>query len=452
MFESISDRLNHVFRKLKGWGKLSESNIEEALRDIRMAFLEADVHYQVVRDFLEQVKSRALGSEVAESLTPGQQFIKIVREEMIRLLGERREPLDLSGRSPVGIMLVGLQGSGKTTTAAKLARHLAGSNGRKPFLLALDSRRPAAEEQLAILAERTGVPFFRPEPGKTPEGIFRIVQSARDEAREKGCDVLIVDTAGRLHIDGELMRELGEIRGALQPKETLLVLDAMVGQDAVRVTESFHQEVSLSGVILSKLDGDARGGAALSIRATTGVPVKFQGVGEKEGDLEPFHPERLADRILGMGDVLSLIEKAESVIEEDRGKELERKLGSGRFDLEDFLDQFRALKKMGSFESLLGMIPGMKKLSVGREQFLVAEKELVRFEAIIQSMTPGERRNPAIINGSRRKRIASGSGTAPADVNRLLKRFQAVKKIMKGKPGKKHRKNVPAFFPGAFQM
>jgi len=452
MFESISDRLNLVFRKLKGWGKLSESNIEEVLRDIRMAFLEADVHYQVVRDFLEQVKSRALGSEIAESLTPGQQFIKIVREEMIRLLGERREPLDLSGKSPAGIMLVGLQGSGKTTTAAKLARYLAGSSGRKPFLLALDSRRPAAAEQLAVLAERTGVPFSRPGPGRDPEGISRIVQKAREEARDNGCDVLIVDTAGRLHIDGELMRELAEIRAALQPKETLLVLDAMAGQDSVRVTQSFHQEVPLSGVILSKLDGDARGGAALSVRATTGIPIKFQGVGEKEGDLEPFHPERLADRILGMGDVLSLIEKAGSVIEADQEKDLERKLGSGRFDLEDFLDQFRALRKMGSFESILGMVPGMKKLSVGREQFQMAEKEMARFEAIIQSMTPGERRNPTIINGSRRRRIASGSGTAPADVNRLLKRFQAVKKIMKGKPGKKHRRNIPAFLPGAFQM
>ena len=343
MFEGISDRLDRVSRKLRGWGKLSKSNIEEALRDIRVAFLEADVHYQVVTDFLDQVKIRALGKEVAESLTPGQQFIKIVRDEMTVILGKKNEALDLSGSAPAGIMLVGLQGSGKTTTAAKLAYHLRQESGRKPLLMALDTRRPAAAEQLDVLAQRVNVACYR---GEHESDIPSLIRGGYERAREHGHDVLIADTAGRLHIDRELMDELILVQRELKPRETLLVLDAMAGQDAVRVAQAFAEEVQISGLVLTKLDGDARGGAALSVRSATGIPIKFQGIGEKESDLEPFHPDRLANRILGMGDMLSLIEKAESVWEEGQGKALEMKFGSGKFDLEDFVGQFQALKKM----------------------------------------------------------------------------------------------------------
>ena len=449
MFEGISDRLDQVSRKLRGWGKLTKSNIEEALRDIRVAFLEADVHYQVVTDFLDQVKIRALGKEVAESLTPGQQFIKIVRDEMTVILGKKNEALDLSGSAPAGIMLVGLQGSGKTTTAAKLAYHLRQESGRKPLLMALDTRRPAAAEQLDVLAQRVNVACYR---GEHESDIPSLIRGGYERAREHGHDVLIADTAGRLHIDRELMDELILVQRELKPRETLLVLDAMAGQDAVRVAQAFAEEVQISGLVLTKLDGDARGGAALSVRSATGIPIKFQGIGEKESDLEPFHPDRLANRILGMGDMLSLIEKAESVWEEGQGKALEMKFGSGKFDLEDFVGQFQALKKMGSMESIMGMIPGLKKAAVGPEQLKTAEREMVRFEAIIRSMTPQERRTPAIVKGSRRKRIAAGSGTTPADVNRLLKRFQAVKKLMKGKPGKRRRGGIPDFLPGTFRV
>jgi len=437
MFEGINERLNQIFRKLKGWGKLSESNIEETLREIRLAFLEADVHYQVVSDFLSQVKSRALGQEVAGSLTPGQHFIKIVREEMIQVLGGKGQPLDLGGSPPVGIMLVGLQGSGKTTTAAKLAHYLKKSKGRNPLLVAFDSHRPAAEEQLEILAGRIGAGFYRAREeaaaGRADQAIPRI----REQALTQGYDVVILDTAGRLHVDAELMSELAVIRDALKPRETLLVVDAMVGQDSVRMAQNFSTGVGVSGIILSKLDGDARGGAALSIRAATGIPIKFLGVGEKDDDLELFYPERLADRILGMGDLLSLIEKAESVWEEEEVAKVQKKLTSGELDLEDFLEQFRMLKRMGSFESVLALVPGVKKLAPQPEEMQRAEKEIIRFEAIINSMTRAERRNPGLINGSRRRRIAAGSGTAPSDVNRLLKRFQETRKLFKAKPGRR---------------
>ncbi|MCX5859183.1 MAG: signal recognition particle protein [Proteobacteria bacterium] len=451
MFEGINDRLNQVFRKLKGWGKLSESNIEETLREIRLAFLEADVHYQVVSDFLTQVKTRALGQEVIESLTPGQQFIKIVREEMIQILGGKGQPLDLGGSPPVGIMLVGLQGSGKTTTAAKLAHYLKKSKGRNPLLVAFDARRPAAEEQLEILAGRVGAGFYRAREEAAAGRADQVIPRIRERALTEGYDVVILDTAGRLHVDPELMAELAAVRDVLKPRETLLVVDAMVGQDSVRMVQNFSTGVGVSGIILSKLDGDARGGAALSIRAAAGIPIKFLGVGEKDDDLELFHPERLADRILGMGDLLSLIEKAESVWEEKEVQKVQKKLASGGLDLEDFLEQFRMLKRMGSFESVLAMVPGMKKLAPNPEEMQRAEKEISRFEAIINSMTRNERRNPVLINGSRRRRIAAGSGTSPADVNRLLKRFQEMKKILKVKPG--HRPGRMAFpFQNGFNI
>ncbi|MCX5868121.1 MAG: signal recognition particle protein [Proteobacteria bacterium] len=437
MFEGINDRLSQVFRKLKGWGKLSESNIEETLREIRLAFLEADVHYQVVNDFLSQVKSRALGQEVIGSLTPGQQFIKIVREEMIRILGEKSQDLDLSGSPPVGIMLIGLQGSGKTTTAAKLAGFLKKSRGRNPLLVAFDSRRPAAEEQLEILAGRVGVGFYRTREELASNRVEQVIAGIREQAQTRGYDVIILDTAGRLHVDTELMSELAVVRDALKPRETLLVVDAMVGQDSVRMVQNFSAGVGVSGIILSKLDGDARGGAALSIRAAAGIPIKFLGVGEKEEDWEVFYPERLADRILGMGDLVSLIEKAESVWEEKEVEKVQKKLAAGGLDLEDFLEQFRMLKRMGSFESVLALVPGMKKFASQPEEMQRAEQEISRFEAVINSMTRTERRTPGLINGSRRRRIAAGSGTTPADVNRLLKRFQEMRKLMKFKPGRK---------------
>jgi signal recognition particle subunit SRP54 len=426
MFENLSDKLDSVFKKLKGHGKLTEKNIEEALREVRMALLEADVHYKVAKQFIASIKERALGREVMKSLTPGQQVIKIVNEELTALMGSSHEGLDLSGAKPVSLMLVGLQGSGKTTTAGKLSVYLR-KDGKKPYLVPADVYRPAAIDQLKKLGTQLDVPVFDSTTDMDP---VEICQKAQVAAQKEGCDTLLLDTAGRLHVDEELMGELKRIRDAVQPSDILLVADAMTGQDAVNIAKSFDDALNIGGVVLTKMDGDARGGAALSIKAITEKPIKFVGVGEKLNALEPFHPDRMASSILGMGDVLTFIEKAQETVDEEKAAELEKKLRKNQFTLEDFRDQMSQIRKMGSLSDLIGMIPGMKQ----NKQFKnmdVDEGELVRIEAIINSMTPHERSRHNVINGSRRKRIAQGSGTSVQDVNRLLKNYTQVMKIMK---------------------
>ncbi|MFZ5564439.1 MAG: signal recognition particle protein [Thermodesulfobacteriota bacterium] len=426
MFENLSDKLNAVFKKLKGQGKLTEKNIDEGLKEVRFALLEADVHYRIVKQFIADIRERAIGTEVLESLTPGQQVIKIVYEELTRLMGEKRQDINLAGQAPVSVMLVGLQGSGKTTTAAKLAVYLK-KQGRKPYLVPADVYRPAAIDQLKKLGSQVQVPVFDSDPKADPVDICR---KARVAAQQQGCNTLLLDTAGRLHIDEELMNELVAIKQALAPSDILLVADAMTGQDAVNIAQSFNDRLDIGGVILSKTDGDARGGAALSIRAVTGKPIKFVGVGEKTSALEPFHPDRMASSILGMGDVLSFIEKAQAVVDEKKAVDLQKKLRKNEFTLEDFRDQMAQVRKMGSIGDLLKMIPGMGKLKEMKDMD-VDERQLARIEAIINSMTAEERRRHAIINGSRRKRIAKGSGTSVQDVNRLLKDYTQVMKIVK---------------------
>jgi len=426
MFDNLSDKLSLVFKRIKGHGKLSENNVQEALRDVRMALLEADVNYKVVKEFTGAVKERALGSEVMQSLTPGQQFVKIVHQELIRTMGSESSELKLPGNRPDVVLLVGLQGCGKTTSAAKLSRWLLSKN-RRPYLVPADVVRPAAIEQLTRLAEQIQVPVY---PSRTEEDPLDICKRARDEAARQGRDVLVIDTAGRLHINEELMDELGRIHRAMGPSETLLVADAMTGQDAVNVAARFNELLSIDGVILTKMDGDARGGAALSIQSVTGKPVKFIGMGEKTEALEVFHPDRLASRILGMGDMLSLIEKAEAALDEKKALELEEKLRKDLFSLEDFRDQMQQIRKMGSLEQLLSMIPGFQKMKK-MHGLQPNEKELVKIEAIINSMTRKERLNHTIINGSRRKRIARGSGTSVQDVNRLLKQYVQAKTMMR---------------------
>jgi signal recognition particle subunit SRP54 len=426
MFDNLSDKLNAVFKKLKGHGKLTEKNIEEGLREVRLALLEADVHYRVAKKFIADIKERALGREVLSSLTPGQQVVKIVFEELTTLMGARNESLNLAGTQPAAIMLVGLQGSGKTTTAGKLAVHLR-KIGKKPYLVPADVYRPAAIDQLKKVGDQLSVPVYASTSDMDP---VRICQDARTAAAKDGCDTLLLDTAGRLHIDTALMNELKSIREAVDPSDILLVADAMTGQDAVNIAKAFDEALGIGGVILTKTDGDARGGAALSIKAVTDKPIKFIGVGEKLDQLEPFHPERMASTILGMGDVLTLIEKAQATVDEKKAVELERKLRKSQFTLEDFRDQMVQIRKMGSLSDLLKMIPGVG----GSKQFKnlkVDDRELVRIEAIINSMTPEERRRHALINGSRRKRIAGGSGTSIQDVNRLLKNYTQVMKMMK---------------------
>ncbi len=427
MFDSLSDKLEQTVKRLRGHGKITEKNVEDAVRDVRMALLEADVNVDVVRDFTDRVREQSLGVEVLASLTPEQQFIKIVRTELTQLMGSEAVELDLAAAPPVVLMLVGLNGAGKTTTAAKLARHLKLTRGRSPYLVPVDVYRPAAIEQLTTLAGQVDVPVH---PTQLESDPVDIAMQAVREASNRGYDTVIIDTAGRLHIDDELMGELDRMKAAVQPHQTILVVDAMTGQDAVNVATGFHQRLSLSGVAMTKLDGDARGGAALSIRAVTGAPILFAGTGEKLDALDVFHPDRLATRILGMGDMLSLIEKAESVYDEKQAIELERKLRRNEFTLEDFRDQLRAVQKMGQVGDLMNMIPGMKKMTKGLDM-AVAEKEMKRSEAIINSMTNEERRNEAVLNGSRRRRIAAGSGTTVADVNRFLKQFQQTKKMMK---------------------
>ncbi|MBT8370928.1 MAG: signal recognition particle protein [Deltaproteobacteria bacterium] len=426
MFENLSDKLDAVFRKLKGHGKLTEKNIEAGLKEVRMALLEADVHYRVTKRFVAEVKERALGREVLGSLTPGQQVIKIVNEDLTKLMGSRNEDLNLSGSSPVSLMLVGLQGSGKTTTAGKLAVFLR-KKGKNPFLVPADVYRPAAIDQLKKLGEQLDVPVFSSSVDMDP---VRICREAKTVAHRQGCDTLLLDTAGRLHIDEELMDELSRINDAVKPSDILLVADAMTGQDAVNIAKAFNDALNIGGVILTKMDGDARGGAALSIREITGKPIKFIGVGEKLNELEPFHPDRLASSILGMGDVLTLIEKAQETVDEKKAAELEKKLRKSQFTLEDFRDQMVQIRKMGSLGDIMKMIPGMGKIKQ-MKNLDVDENEFVRIEAIINSMTPKERRQHTIINGSRRKRIAKGSGTRVQDVNRLLKNYSQLLKMLK---------------------
>ena len=425
MFDSLTDKLNDVFKQLKGYGKLSEKNVEQGLKQVRIALLEADVHYRVVKKFIADIKQRALGQEVMGSLTPGQQVIKIVNEELTRLMGEHHEELGLKGTHPVAVMLVGLQGSGKTTTAGKLSVFLR-NKGKKPYLVPADVYRPAAIDQLKKLGDQLDIPVFASQTDMDPVGIC---QAARTAAHYQGCDVMLLDTAGRLHVDEALMDELRRIKAAVKPSEILFVADAMTGQDAVNSAKAFDDALDVGGVILSKMDGDARGGAANSIKSVTGKPIKFIGVGEKSADLEPFHPERMASRILGMGDVLTMIEKAQTVVDEKKAVELEKKLRKNQFTLEDFRDQMVQIRKMGSLTDLIGMIPG-----IGRKQLKnlnVDDRELIKIEAMINSMTPVERRKFAIINGSRRKRIAKGSGTSIQEVNKLLKNYSQVMKMMK---------------------
>ncbi len=427
VFDALSDRLQDVFTKLRGHGRLSEAQVDAALREVRLALLEADVNFKVVKDFIARVRVRAVGEEVTRSLTPAQQVIKIVHEELIVTLGERNVPLALAKRPPTVIMLAGLQGSGKTTTAAKLARHLVGK-GRKPLLVACDLQRPAAVRQLQVLGEQAKVPVFAPADGTAPADPVAVARGGLEESDRTGRDVLIVDTAGRLAIDAEMMAQAAAIAEATGPTEVLLVVDAMTGQDAVQTSVAFKQGIDVTGVVLAKLDGDARGGAALSIRSVTGVPIKFATTGEKLADFEPFHPDRLAGRILGMGDVLTLIERAEEVVDQHEAERMERKLREASFTLEDFLQQLQQVKKMGPLNQVLGMLPGMSRDLKGVE---VDDRDLARVEAIIRSMTPAERHNPKILNGSRRARIARGSGTTTQQVNAVIKQFDEARRMMK---------------------
>jgi len=425
MFDSLTERLQGVMQSLKGHGKLTAEDIDAAMREIRLALLEADVNFKVVREFVGHVKERALGSEVTESLTPAQQVVKIVNEELVALMGSGDSKLAFSGHPPTVVLLAGLQGSGKTTTCAKLAKLLK-KDGKQPVLIAADVYRPAAIDQLQTLAGRVGVPCYAPGADLDPVDIAR---DGVEYARRHG-DVAIIDTAGRLHVDEELMAELVNIAGAVKPHNVLLVVDAMTGQDAVNAADAFKGHVDLDGVVLTKLDGDARGGAALSVRAVTGKPIKFASTGEKLDDFDAFHPDRMASRILGMGDVLSLIEKAEQSLDEKQAAEMEAKLRRAEFTFEDFLDQLKQVRKMGSLSSILGMlpgVPGMKEL----KNVQVDDRQLDRIEAMIFSMTGQERRHPDIIDGSRRRRIAAGSGTSVQDVNNLLKQYREMQKMLK---------------------
>jgi len=443
MLDSLSTRLQTIFDKLGGRGRLSEENIQEALREVRVALLEADVNFKVVRAFIDRVKEKAVGQDVLTSLTPAQQVVKVVHTELVELLGGSGHRLATAPHPPTVIMLMGLQGSGKTTTAAKLAR-LYTKQGQHPLLAAADTQRPAAMDQLRTLGSQLSVPVIG-EQGQTP---LQICRAARDEAASRGLTPLILDTAGRLHIDEALLGELQAIKREVAPHHVLLVVDAMTGQDAVTVADKFNQAVGIDAVVLTKMDGDSRGGAALSVRHVTGRPIAFVGMGEKTDALEPFHPDRLASRILGMGDVLSLVEKAQAVVDQTKAEELAKKLREDTFSLEDFRDQLKQLRQMGPLDQILGMLPFGKMLKGAPKELDGESADLDRFDAIISSMTPGERHNPEIINGSRRQRIARGSGTQVQDVNRLLKQYAQLRKIMKqfkGMEGKLPRsmKNFP---------
>lgn len=432
MFESLTERLQAVFGRLQKRGVLREADVDEALREVRLALLEADVHYRVVKDFLARVRERAVGAEVSQALSPAQQVIKIVYEELVATLGEPGR-LELKGQAPYIIMAVGLQGSGKTTTVAKLARYLR-ERGHLPMMVAADTYRPAAVTQLEVLGQKLGIPVYSEGVEADPPDIcVRGVQ----EARRRGYDVVVLDTAGRLQIDEEMMRELEAIVQRVRPVEILLVADAMTGQEAVNIADGFHKRLGLTGLILTKVDGDARGGAAISMRAVTGVPIKFLGTGEKLDALEVFHPERLASRILGMGDVLTLIERAEAAFDAQQARRMAEKIQKAEFDLEDFLEQLRELRKGGLFAAMMDLLPGVKKL---KAQASPDERQLKRMEAIICSMTREERRRPEIINGSRRRRIARGAGTSVEEVNRLLRQWAQTKKLMRSMQGKDPRR------------
>ncbi len=441
-FEGLSDRLQEVFRKLRGKGKISEEDVKVAMREVRLALLEADVNYKVVKNFVAAVSERAVGQEVIQSVTPGQQIVKIVYDEMTQLMGGSETKLNLSSKPPTVIMAVGLQGAGKTTTVAKLARNLV-KQGRRPLMVAADVYRPAAIKQLQVLGEQLGVPVFSMGQGNP----VNIAKASLEYARSNNRDIIIIDTAGRLHINEELMEELVNIQKVVEPHETLLVVDSMTGQDAVTVAESFNEQLGITGLILTKLDGDTRGGAALSVKAVTGRPIKLVGMGEKLDALETFYPDRMASRILGMGDILSLVEKAQENFDEKKAREMEMKIRKQEFTLEDFMDQMQQVKKMGPLQDLLGMIPGMGKQLKGMDT-QIDEKELLHVEAIIKSMTVNERRNPAILNGSRKKRIAQGSGSRVQDVNRLLKQFEDSRKLMKQLTDATGKKGKRGFAPG----
>jgi len=429
IFENLSDRLQETFKKLRGHGKLTEDDVDQAMREVRMALLEADVNFKVVKNFVKTVKERAVGQNVLETLTPAQVVIKIVDEELTKLMGGTQSRIAMSAQPPTIILMTGLQGAGKTTSAGKLGLALK-KQGKRPLLVAADIYRPAAVKQLQVLGSQLDIPVFSMEPGTDA---VTIAKSSIPYSQSHACDVIIIDTAGRLQIDEALMQELRDIKAAVHPHEILLVVDAMTGQESVNVAKSFNDSLGLDGVIMTKLDGDARGGAALSIKAVTGVPIKFVGMGEKLEPLEPFYPDRMASRILGMGDVLSLVEKAQQTFDEEEAKKMAKKLRKDEFTLDDFLSQMQQVKKLGSLESILGMIPGMgglKKQLDGADIDLDG-KEVRQIEAIIKSMTPQERADIRIINGSRRKRIALGSGTRVQDVNKLLKQFAEMKKMMK---------------------
>ncbi len=427
MLDGLTTRLTAIFDRLRGHGRLTEDNVQEALREVRLALLEADVNFKVVKGFIERVRDKALGQDVLKSLTPGQQVVKVVRDELVDLLGGAGHRLAPAPHPPTVVLMVGLQGSGKTTTAAKLARHFQ-KQGQHPLLASADVYRPAAIDQLKALGAQLGVPVL----GDASQRPVAICRQAREEAAQRGLSPLILDTAGRLSIDEEMLEELKAIKREIHPHHVLLVVDAMTGQDAVGVAERFHAAVGIDALVMTKMDGDARGGAALSVREVTGRPIAFVGVGEKTDALEPFHPDRLAARILGMGDVLSLVEKAQAVVDQDQAQELARKIREETFSLEDFAQQLRQLRSMGPLEQIMDMIPFFKGAKAGPAELKGEERELQKFEAIISSMTPDERLTPAIINGSRRVRIAKGSGTAVTDVNRLLKQHAQVKKMMKG--------------------
>jgi signal recognition particle subunit SRP54 len=422
VFSQLSDKLQDIFKDLRGHGTISETNINDAMRQVRLALLEADVHYQVAKDFIARVKAKALGQEVLRSISPGQQIVKVFYDELTQLLGGDNAPLNLS--KPARIMMVGLHGAGKTTSSAKLALFLK-KQGKSPLLVACDLQRPAAIDQLATLASQVGVPVYRPAPGE--KDVVKVGREAMDWVETQSGNVQIFDTAGRLEIDESLVDELKRLRDVLQPHEILLVCDAATGQQAVNVATHFHEALGLTGLILTKLDGDARGGAALSMREVTQRPIKFAGVGEKIDQFEPFYPDRLAGRILGMGDVVSLVERAAESIDEEEAARLEKKMRTARFDFDDFLSQFKMLRRMGPLENILGMLPGMGNM----KGFSVDEKQLKRIEAIVLSMTPGERRSPDILNARRRQRIARGSGTSVTEVNTLLQRFNQMRKLMK---------------------
>ncbi len=456
MFESLSDKLQRVFKNLRGEGRLTAENMEVALKEIRMALLEADVHFKVVKQLIDAVKVKAMGQEVLQALSPGQQVVKIVHEELVKILGQHQAKLRFANEPPTVIMMVGLQGSGKTTSTAKLAKWLV-KQGRTPLLVSVDVYRPAAREQLAVLAREIKIPIWIGDEGENRPS--ELVKGAKIEASRAGRDTILVDTAGRLHIDEELMVELEGLKAQLNPTEILFVADAMTGQDAVKSAEQFHQRLAITGVVLTKMDGDARGGAALSIRTVTGQPLKFVGLGEKPDAFEPFHPDRAAQRILGMGDVMSLIEKVSEAVDQKQAEKMQQKLLDDEFTLEDFRDQLKQIRKLGPLENLLKMMPGMANLPKEMKNAKVDDKELNRIVAIIDSMTQNERNNPLLLNGGRRKRIALGSGTTVQDVNNLVKQYQEMRKMMKkltgglagGMLGKKMAKMklpFPTSFPG----